>query len=921
MTETRTITALSYITKALTALHSGDYHSAIDLAHQAHDADNSPATLKRAQQIIERARKKLPTNTTNTSSAVLPPNSIPKKTEHSRSEHNQNLSSACSKIILGYCVLLMEAEKEVTLLTLSNLLQQIDTKDHVFVLFNGFEDKALKVHIEKHSGITCWQSSANLGVATGRNFLYSHILNNEPKITHIVTLDNDVLLPNDLNSSIKKDVITIYKENNIGVMGAVILDYKREKTRNYIKENFLPFKGYLSADCFNVFSDDMLDYLKGNQKALKQVLWHIGMHQDYRRVYIDRSDLSAANHGSEKFQSSLAHSDKAALMLKQRFFEVSNVPGCFQVFSTDHLRNSGLLEDRFSPYFFEDSEFCIRSIQAGKKNIISTTLVLMHGTDSRHHDRKEGNYKFRHLVNEYRARYILFKSLEEPDAISKLLEQARRTAELRSETPPESKTYQAALEGLMKGVNQYHNDAALMDRKILEKEIADEEHSSVYLEPTASTIQHANQITFLPSLPKKDEPLPRIYFQRLKKFRNLYKDEDCLIICNGPSLKNTRLGLFAGMPTFAVNSTFILQETLGFEPTFYTIEDNHVVTDNLAQILALKAGVKFFPEKYREFLGDSRDIFYLPTNWDCYFKSKVSYEYPEFSKDIARSIYTGQTVTYLNLQIAYFMGFKRVFIVGLDFSYSIPKNARVEHNSIDHDEDDPNHFHPSYFGKGKQWHFPKLDSCMTSYSIAREAFEREGREIIDLTLGGRLNVFKKEHVINALGLTNDIPELKEGLSLTQYLIDYAVVSAARFRLKYRFIIQEIQTDIISDDKLVQIIACKDTETLNRQVNNLINNQSISASNYCLIFPRADLIIVTSEFSFISRMPFFAWADTSLNVSYVNVSASFAGIKQNVYPYLISRADLIEKNIVKQFLKTDSRDAVMLLVKQGLYVKM
>ena len=58
-------------------------------------------------------------------------------------------------------------------------------------------------------------------------------------------------------------------------------------------------------------------------------------------------------------------------------------------------------------------------------------------------------------------------------------------------------------------------------------------------------------------------------------------------------------------------------------------------------------------------------------------------------------------------------------------------------------EDDKSHFDPNYFGKGTWWQLPDLDYSERAYALARTAFESEGRQILDATLGGQLEVFPK----------------------------------------------------------------------------------------------------------------------------------------------------------------------------------
>jgi len=100
----------------------------------------------------------------------------------------------------------------------------------------------------------------------------------------------------------------------------------------------------------------------------------------------------------------------------------------------------------------------------------------------------------------------------------------------------------------------------------------------------------------------------------------------------------------------------------------------------------------------------------------------------------------GHTVTYAALQLLYFMGCQRVYLVGVDHSFQQTGSA----NSAGVIEgDDPNHFVSGYFGGGQTWDLADLESSEKHYGIAKERFEADGREIVDLTVDGHLTVFRK----------------------------------------------------------------------------------------------------------------------------------------------------------------------------------
>jgi hypothetical protein len=92
------------------------------------------------------------------------------------------------------------------------------------------------------------------------------------------------------------------------------------------------------------------------------------------------------------------------------------------------------------------------------------------------------------------------------------------------------------------------------------------------------------------------------------------------------------------------------------------------------------------------------------------------------------------------MQLAFHMGFQKVILVGVDHSFA---TQGTPHDEVVSQGDDPNHFSTNYFGKGFRWQLPDLDTSEVAYRLARQAFEADGREIVDATIGGKLTVFPK----------------------------------------------------------------------------------------------------------------------------------------------------------------------------------
>ena len=86
-------------------------------------------------------------------------------------------------------------------------------------------------------------------------------------------------------------------------------------------------------------------------------------------------------------------------------------------------------------------------------------------------------------------------------------------------------------------------------------------------------------------------------------------------------------------------------------------------------------------------------------------------------------------------------------LIGVDASYAVPDDAKISGNhrvkEIDMESDDPNHFHPDYFGKGKRWHEPNVDVMLKAYDEAERETRKKGVSIINATKGGKLEVFPR----------------------------------------------------------------------------------------------------------------------------------------------------------------------------------
>ena len=209
----------------------------------------------------------------------------------------------------------------------------------------------------------------------------------------------------------------------------------------------------------------------------------------------------------------------------------------------------------------------------------------------------------------------------------------------------------------------------------------------------------------------------------MKRLRDTHKGETCLVVGNGPSLKKIPKDFLKKYPTFGTNRCY-----LWFTPTFFACINPLVVEQYLGDILQLDVEEMFLPSSLQVAGGS---VHYL----------KSIYGTPFFSKDITEGIHEGWTVTYVCLQIAYYMGFETVLLVGVDHRYSYEGMPNEQQMAVG---PDPNHFDPNYFTGGVKWNLPDLESSAIAYGLARKAYEGDGRRIVNLTPGTALGVFPKD---------------------------------------------------------------------------------------------------------------------------------------------------------------------------------
>jgi len=216
----------------------------------------------------------------------------------------------------------------------------------------------------------------------------------------------------------------------------------------------------------------------------------------------------------------------------------------------------------------------------------------------------------------------------------------------------------------------------------------------------------------------------------LPAYRDCQSGRRCFILGNGPSLRHTDLSRLRGEITFGMNRIYLLFEQMGFPTTYYAAVNTLVLEQCADEIKALQLP-KFVTWRGRRWLAGDPQALFIDTDYTGS---------PTFSTQPTGRVFEGSTVTYLALQLAYYMGCDPVILIGVDHNFATQGQPNV---TVVSSGDDPNHFAPGYFGKGFRWQLPDLQASEAAYRLARDAYAAAGRSILDATVGGKLTVFPK----------------------------------------------------------------------------------------------------------------------------------------------------------------------------------
>ena len=219
-------------------------------------------------------------------------------------------------------------------------------------------------------------------------------------------------------------------------------------------------------------------------------------------------------------------------------------------------------------------------------------------------------------------------------------------------------------------------------------------------------------------------------YSQLKEYKDKYKGKRCFIVCTGPSLTIDDVEKLKNEYTFGMNSLCLLCDKTSFRPTFYSCIDVIVYRKFKSQIEEFTSGSKdvFISNRIARNERVNPDWKIIPINvayhtYDRWFRHKY---WCKFSDNSLRTIYDMYSVTHALIQLATYMGFSKIYLLGADCTFRKNQNTHfIEYGTLDQDFDSAE------------------ERCVVGYDAIKEYMDSHDVSLYNATRGGNLEKFER----------------------------------------------------------------------------------------------------------------------------------------------------------------------------------
>lgn len=224
--------------------------------------------------------------------------------------------------------------------------------------------------------------------------------------------------------------------------------------------------------------------------------------------------------------------------------------------------------------------------------------------------------------------------------------------------------------------------------------------------------------------------------QRIKGFKDRYAGERCFIIGNGPSLKAADLDKLQGEYTFSANRIYEIFDQTDWRPWVYVVQDKGFMSSESDAIRQVPCTWKFVPHEVGVDTSQWDNTIQIHGGLTEFVVNRGNDLSAVIVEDVSKGFSNGHTVTFISIQLAIYMGFKEIYLLGVDFQYSYIMD---KHGHFKTQPGVKDYFNGDSHGKAVQ----NLEPTRNAYQVARKYCDAHGIVIKNATRGGKLEVFER----------------------------------------------------------------------------------------------------------------------------------------------------------------------------------
>ena len=226
---------------------------------------------------------------------------------------------------------------------------------------------------------------------------------------------------------------------------------------------------------------------------------------------------------------------------------------------------------------------------------------------------------------------------------------------------------------------------------------------------------------------------------QIRALKGSAKVKRCFIIGNGPSLKSADLNLLVSEKTFASNRIYEIFDTTDWRPDFYFAIDSDFLGENKDKLAEVKSELRLMFLSYEPCLKEdisADNLIRILYGGTQVMINRWNDKTAHISEEVSYYFSVGHTVTFAAIQMAIYMGFKEIYLLGCDFNYA---SVRDKHGRVLRDDSVTDYF------SGQTYKSSELNysSTLYAYEQAKTYCDSHDIKIYNATRGGKLEVFPR----------------------------------------------------------------------------------------------------------------------------------------------------------------------------------